>query len=286
MTRQRSLTRGEQNAALLIIDVRGPDEFTGPLGHIAGATNLPLNELPDRTPDLVRDDRPMVLVYNTDRRSSIAARRLLEAGVSEVSVLRGGMEQWRGARLAGFVTTPPRIGAIIAFFRSVHVLNRCHIRELADCIEIRRHTASSASSPLAASSSARLTLSATASLSQRFSIRLATRQMSISGIMPGRLPAEPLSAVQAQGGQGNEIPSFATGDRPPKGSSRHGIWTQPGRPDRPHWSSRAGSPSPTRRPHTTGRSQSSSRAQPMSRATPGCITCPRRPIVPCHSRKL
>jgi hypothetical protein len=24
----------------------------------------------------------------------------------------------------------------------------------------------------------------------------------------------------------------------------------------------------------------------MSRATPGCITCPRRPIVPCHSRKL
>ena len=133
MTRQRSLTRGEQNAALLIIDVRGPDEFTGPLGHIAGATNLPLNELPDRTPDLVRDDRPMVLVYNTDRRSSIAARRLLEAGVSEVSVLRGGMEQWRGARLAGFVTTPPRIGAIIAFFRSVHVLNRCHIRELAEC---------------------------------------------------------------------------------------------------------------------------------------------------------
>jgi 3-mercaptopyruvate sulfurtransferase SseA len=43
--------RREQDAALLILDVRGPDEFTGPLGHIAGATNLPLNDLPERLPD-------------------------------------------------------------------------------------------------------------------------------------------------------------------------------------------------------------------------------------------
>lgn len=54
-----------------------------------------MNEFPDRMPDLVRDDRAMVLVCKTDRRSSVAARRLLEAGASEVSVLRGGMEQWR-----------------------------------------------------------------------------------------------------------------------------------------------------------------------------------------------
>jgi hypothetical protein len=50
--------RREQDATLLILDVRGPDEFTGPLGHIAGATNLPVNDLPERLPELVRKDRP------------------------------------------------------------------------------------------------------------------------------------------------------------------------------------------------------------------------------------
>lgn len=58
-----------RESALLIIDVRSPDEFTGPLGHIREATNMPLNELP--------------------------AQQLQEAGMSDVSVLRGGMEQWR-----------------------------------------------------------------------------------------------------------------------------------------------------------------------------------------------
>jgi rhodanese-related sulfurtransferase len=87
--------RLNHNEALLIIDVRGPDEFTGPLGHIAGAMNLPLDELPSRLPALPRDNRPMVVVCRTDRRSSAAARQMQEVGVSDVSVLRGGMERWR-----------------------------------------------------------------------------------------------------------------------------------------------------------------------------------------------
>ena len=88
-------TRLGRDATFLIIDVRGPDEFIGPLGHIREATNLPLNELPAHLPHLVRDNRPVVLVCKTDRRSSMAAHQLKEAGVSDVSVLRGGMEQWR-----------------------------------------------------------------------------------------------------------------------------------------------------------------------------------------------
>jgi rhodanese-related sulfurtransferase len=84
-----------RDAALLIIDVRGPDEFTGCLGHIRGATNIPLNELPAHLPDLVRENRPVVVVCKTDRRSSMAAQQLQKAGMSDVSVLRGGMEQWR-----------------------------------------------------------------------------------------------------------------------------------------------------------------------------------------------
>jgi rhodanese-related sulfurtransferase len=88
-------TRLERYASLLVLDVRGPDEFTGPLGHIREAKNVPLNELMAHLPDLIRDDRPAVVVCKTDRRSSMAAQQLRQAGMAEVSVLRGGMERWR-----------------------------------------------------------------------------------------------------------------------------------------------------------------------------------------------
>jgi hypothetical protein len=60
--------RIERDAALLVLDVRGPDELSGPLGHIREAENLPLNELPTQLSDLVRDSRPVVVVCKTDRR--------------------------------------------------------------------------------------------------------------------------------------------------------------------------------------------------------------------------
>jgi rhodanese-related sulfurtransferase len=79
----------------LVLDVRGPDEFVGPLGHIAGARNLPLPDLATQLDQLAGDRRPIVVVCKTDRRSAIAASQLLAAGAAEVSVLRGGMETWR-----------------------------------------------------------------------------------------------------------------------------------------------------------------------------------------------
>jgi rhodanese-related sulfurtransferase len=85
----------EQDAAPLVLDVRGPDEFTGPLGHISRAKNLPLAELTAHLPELMRENRPVVVVCKTDRRSSLAALQLREAGMAQVSVLRGGMERWR-----------------------------------------------------------------------------------------------------------------------------------------------------------------------------------------------
>ena len=88
-------TRLERDDAPLILDVRGPDEFTGPLGHIRAATNVPLIELPAHLHDLVRENRPVVVVCKKDRRSSMAAQQQQDAGLSDVSVLRGGMERWR-----------------------------------------------------------------------------------------------------------------------------------------------------------------------------------------------
>ena len=93
-------TRLEQDDAPLILDVRGSHEFSGPLGHIGQATNIPLTELPAHLPDLARENRPVVVVCKTDRRSFMAAQQLQKAGLSDVSVLRGGMERWRVLGLA------------------------------------------------------------------------------------------------------------------------------------------------------------------------------------------
>src|SRR5437763_8963643 len=83
--------------APVIIDVRGPDEFRGPLGHIPGARNIPLADLPPRLPELAAEGRPLVMVCLTDKRSSQAAAELVAAGLRNVAVLRGGMKAWRAA---------------------------------------------------------------------------------------------------------------------------------------------------------------------------------------------
>ena len=79
----------------LVIDVREADAFTGPLGHIPRAHNIPLGELPSRLEGLEPSKRrPLTLVCRTDQRSIAAARLLKQAGFTDVCVLRGGMEQW------------------------------------------------------------------------------------------------------------------------------------------------------------------------------------------------
>ena len=86
-----------------VIDVRGPDEFTGPLGHIPDAINVPLGELETRLAVLASDRRQMVLVCKTDKRSAKAAEILSNGGIRQVMVLRGGMEDWNRQILASDV---------------------------------------------------------------------------------------------------------------------------------------------------------------------------------------
>ncbi|HWB49775.1 MAG TPA: rhodanese-like domain-containing protein [Stellaceae bacterium] len=81
----------------LVVDVRGADEFDGPLGHIDGARNIPLGELAGYRGEIAAVRRPVVCVCLTDKRSAAAAAQLAAAGVDQVSVLRGGMKAWREA---------------------------------------------------------------------------------------------------------------------------------------------------------------------------------------------
>jgi rhodanese-related sulfurtransferase len=84
----------------LVIDVRGPGEFTGPLGHIDCAQNIPLDQIPGRTAAILGENRSLVLVCHTDRRSSTAADHLRRAGAADIAVLRGGMLAWRAGSAA------------------------------------------------------------------------------------------------------------------------------------------------------------------------------------------
>jgi rhodanese-related sulfurtransferase len=93
-----------RNGAPIVIDVREPDEFAGPLGHIPDARNMPVGKLPDRLPELGSlKDKEIVLVCRTDRRSGASSAVLRNAGFRNVQVLRGGMERWNqeGRAVAG-----------------------------------------------------------------------------------------------------------------------------------------------------------------------------------------
>jgi len=85
----------ENLGAVRVLDVREPDEFAGPLGHIRGATLLPLGELTARAKDLPKD-KPIVAVCRAGSRSAHATAILSKAGFSQVANLPGGMLRWRG----------------------------------------------------------------------------------------------------------------------------------------------------------------------------------------------
>ena len=80
-----------------ILDVREPDEFSGALGHIAGAKLIPLGSLSGRFPEIDKQ-RPVVVVCRSGARSAQATVLLRNAGFEKVANLAGGMLRWRSQR--------------------------------------------------------------------------------------------------------------------------------------------------------------------------------------------
>ena len=77
-----------------LIDVREPGEFDGSLGHIKGATLIPLGELQSRILEL-DPQRPVVSVCRSGARSAQAVALLQKAGFRQLANLAGGMLRWR-----------------------------------------------------------------------------------------------------------------------------------------------------------------------------------------------
>jgi len=83
-----------------LIDVREPEEFTGELGHIPGATSVPMQTIA-REVEAHRWEvsDAIVVVCRSGARSSKVARQLMELGFQRVINLRGGMLGWVDACL-------------------------------------------------------------------------------------------------------------------------------------------------------------------------------------------
>jgi molybdopterin/thiamine biosynthesis adenylyltransferase/rhodanese-related sulfurtransferase/proteasome lid subunit RPN8/RPN11/molybdopterin converting factor small subunit len=85
------LDRGDR---VFVLDVREPNEFQ--ICRIPGSTLIPLGELPRRLAELPSgDDRRDIVVHcKMGGRSAKAVRQLLDAGVTNVQNLQGGILAW------------------------------------------------------------------------------------------------------------------------------------------------------------------------------------------------
>jgi rhodanese-related sulfurtransferase len=95
------------NPGMPVIDLRTRYEFTGPAGHVRGAHNVPMEELPERVDDLLPlKDRTFLLYCGHDECGETGLAMLLRAGFQEVLLMEGGLDAWV---MGGFgtVTGPP-----------------------------------------------------------------------------------------------------------------------------------------------------------------------------------
>lgn len=87
--------RLDAGADVLVLDVRTAQDFVGEQGHIATVTHIPLEELAERLEDISEyQERPVIIVCRTDRKSAKAARILAQNGFADVHIARMGMTAW------------------------------------------------------------------------------------------------------------------------------------------------------------------------------------------------
>ena len=82
----------------VVVDVSETEEFAA--GHIGGARNVPLNELEERLPAMVKNKAlPVLLVCPTGARASRALAIAKKLGYEKAQVLGGGLKAWKEANL-------------------------------------------------------------------------------------------------------------------------------------------------------------------------------------------
>jgi hydroxyacylglutathione hydrolase len=85
--------RLENDSRILVLDVRGADEFAA--GHIPGSVHIPYSQLGEHLDELPRD-RPIATVCSGGKRSGLAASILKREGFEQlIHVASGGVGTWR-----------------------------------------------------------------------------------------------------------------------------------------------------------------------------------------------
>ncbi len=94
-----------ESGRALLIDIREPVEHA--TGVAAGATLLPMSQLGRRLAEIPVDPgKPVLLICNTQNRSSRTLKALRERGYGHVRFVNGGMSEW--AKRGWPMVAPPR----------------------------------------------------------------------------------------------------------------------------------------------------------------------------------
>jgi rhodanese-related sulfurtransferase len=86
---------------VLVVDVRTTEEYAQ--GHLKGAINIPLSDLPLQISGL-EQNRPILVYCQTGYRSAQASSILVNAGFTKVYNLEGGITAWINS---GYPTVNP-----------------------------------------------------------------------------------------------------------------------------------------------------------------------------------
>ncbi|AVS85827.1 MULTISPECIES: rhodanese-like domain-containing protein [Paracidovorax] len=82
----------------VVVDVSEPDEFAA--GHVGGAKNVPLGQLEERLPQVVKNKSvPLVLVCAKGARAQRAVAVAKKLGYDKAEALAGGLKAWRDASM-------------------------------------------------------------------------------------------------------------------------------------------------------------------------------------------
>ena len=82
----------------VVVDVCEVEEFA--LAHVGGAKNVPLGQLEQRLPEVVKNKTlPLILVCATGARANRALALAKKLGYEQAQVLAGGLAAWKDANL-------------------------------------------------------------------------------------------------------------------------------------------------------------------------------------------
>lgn len=98
LTIEEMKAKAASDSNFVILDVRTPEELSGPLGKINGVINIPVQQLEQRLNELKPyKDKEIGVICRTGHRSGIATEILRKNGYNAKNIL-GGMTEYQQKR--------------------------------------------------------------------------------------------------------------------------------------------------------------------------------------------